>query len=77
MIHGPAWASELSPRLKAVAALVATTPERTLLVRRYGVGGLGPVSVREAGRGLGLTPLVAGRVAHSAYVAALARARNA
>lgn len=77
LIHGPAWAFELSPRLKAAAEQLAPTPERTLLVRRYGVGGLGPVSVREAGRGLGLTPLVAGRVAHAAYVAALARARNA
>lgn len=77
LIHGPAWTLELAPRLKAAAAHIASVQERTLLSRRYGLGGLGPISVRAAGKELGLTPLAAGRAAHAAYVAALAIARKA
>lgn len=77
LIHGPAWTLELSPRLKAAAAHIASVQERTLLSRRYGLGGLGPISVRAAGKELGLPPLAAGRAAHAAYVAALAIARKA
>ena len=77
LIHGPAWALELSPRLKAAAGHIASAQERSLLARRYGLGGLGPISVRAAGKELGLAPLAAGRAAHAAYVAALAIARKA
>jgi hypothetical protein len=86
IIHGAAWTFELAPRLKAIASRVEPAVNRAMLMRRYGLaghvagkgastGGTGPVSVREAGRLLGLSPLAAGRVAHSAYIAALALAR--
>lgn len=90
IVHGVAWTFELPPRLKAIAGRVEPAVSRAMLMRRYGLaghvagsldgkgaspGGTGPVSVREAGRAMGLSPLAAGRVAHSAYIAALALAR--
>lgn len=77
LIHGPAWALGLAPRLRAVADRVEPLADRELLARRYGLRGEGPLSIRAAGRLQNLAPLAAGRAAHRAMLAALALARGA
>lgn len=76
LIHGAGWALELPGRLARVGPRIELAAERTMLMSRYGLDGRGPISVREAGRRLGLSPLAAGRLAHSAWVMALALARG-